>query len=47
MANVLERANIYFVYRPKVHETFETAELFNDLRMERSAHPLKPLFEGR
>jgi hypothetical protein len=29
------------------HETLETAELFNDLRMERSAHPLKPLFEGR
>jgi hypothetical protein len=28
-------------------ETLETAELFNDLRMERSAHPLKPLFEGR
>jgi hypothetical protein len=29
------------------HETIETAELFNDLRMERNAHPLKPLFEGR
>jgi hypothetical protein len=29
------------------HETIETAEIFNDLRMERSAHPLKPLFEGR
>jgi hypothetical protein len=29
------------------HETLETAELFNDLRMERSEHPLKPLFEGR
>jgi len=29
------------------HETIETAELFNDLRMERTAHPLKPLFEGR
>jgi hypothetical protein len=29
------------------HETLETAELFNDLRMERSAHPLRPLFEGR
>jgi hypothetical protein len=29
------------------HETLETAELFNDLRMERSAHPLKPLLEGR
>jgi hypothetical protein len=29
------------------HETIETAELFNDLRMERDAHPLKPLFEGR
>jgi hypothetical protein len=28
-------------------ETLETAELFNDLRMERSEHPLKPLFEGR
>jgi hypothetical protein len=28
-------------------ETIETAELFNDLRMERTAHPLKPLFEGR
>jgi hypothetical protein len=28
-------------------ETPETAELFNDLRMERSAHPLKPSFEGR
>jgi hypothetical protein len=28
-------------------ETLETAELFNDLRMERTAHPLKPLFEGR
>jgi hypothetical protein len=29
------------------HETLETAELFNDLQMERTAHPLKPLFEGR
>ena len=29
------------------HETIETAELFNELRMERTAHPLKPLFEGR
>ncbi len=29
------------------HETLETAELFNDLRMERSDHPLRPLFEGR
>ena len=29
------------------HETIETAELFNDLRMERKGHPLKPLFEGR
>jgi hypothetical protein len=29
------------------HETLETAELFNDLRMERSEHPLRPLFEGR
>jgi hypothetical protein len=29
------------------HETLESAELFNDLRMERSAHPLRPLFEGR
>jgi hypothetical protein len=29
------------------HETIETAELFNDLRMERTAHPLRPLFEGR
>jgi hypothetical protein len=29
------------------HETIETAEIFNDLRMERTAHPLKPLFEGR
>jgi hypothetical protein len=28
-------------------ETIETAEIFNDLRMERSEHPLKPLFEGR
>jgi hypothetical protein len=28
-------------------ETIDTAELFNDLRMERAAHPLKPLFEGR
>jgi hypothetical protein len=28
-------------------ETIETAELFTDLRMERDAHPLKPLFEGR
>jgi hypothetical protein len=28
------------------HETIETAELFNDLRMERT-EPLKPLFEGR
>jgi hypothetical protein len=28
-------------------EGVETAELFNDLRMERTDHPLKPLFEGR
>jgi hypothetical protein len=29
------------------HETLETAEIFNDLRMERNQHPLKPLFEGQ
>jgi hypothetical protein len=29
------------------HETLETAELFNNLHMERSEHPLKPLVEGR
>jgi hypothetical protein len=28
-------------------ETIDTAELFNELRMERTAHPLKPLCEGR
>lgn len=28
-------------------ETEATAEIFNDLRMERSKHPLKPLFEGK
>ena len=28
-------------------ETIDTAELFNELRMERAAHPLKPRFEGR
>lgn len=28
------------------HETMKTAELYNELRMERTAHPLKPLFEG-
>jgi hypothetical protein len=28
-------------------ETMETAEIFNDLRMERGEHPLKPLFEGK
>jgi hypothetical protein len=29
------------------HETLETAEIFNDLRVERSQHPLQPLFEGK
>jgi hypothetical protein len=28
-------------------ETLETAEIFNDLRVERSQHPLEPLFEGK
>jgi hypothetical protein len=28
-------------------ETIETAEIFNDLQMERREHPLKPLFEGK
>jgi hypothetical protein len=27
-------------------ETAQTAEIFNDLRMERDRHPLAPLFEG-
>jgi hypothetical protein len=29
------------------HETLETAEIFNDLHVERSQHPLQPLFEGK
>ena len=29
------------------HETETTAEIFNDLKMERSLHPLTPLFEGK
>jgi hypothetical protein len=28
------------------HETEATAEIFNDLKMERSLHPLTPLFKG-
>jgi hypothetical protein len=28
-------------------ETLETAEIFNDLRVERTQHPLQPLFEGK
>lgn len=28
-------------------ETLQTAEIFNDLRLERSQHPLQPLFEGK
>jgi hypothetical protein len=28
-------------------ETLETAEVFSDLRLERSQHPLQPLFEGK
>jgi predicted DNA binding CopG/RHH family protein len=28
-------------------ETRETAEIFNDLHVERSQHPLQPLFEGK
>jgi hypothetical protein len=28
-------------------ETEATAEIFNDLKMERSLHPLTPLFEGK
>ena len=28
-------------------ETADTAEIFNDLRMEKTQHPLKPLFEGK
>jgi hypothetical protein len=28
-------------------ETLETAEIFNDLRVERNQHPLQPLFEGK
>ena len=29
------------------HETEATAEIFNDLRMEKSLHPTTPLFEGK
>jgi hypothetical protein len=29
------------------HETMETAEIFNELRLEPREHPLKPLFEGK
>jgi hypothetical protein len=29
------------------HETEATAEIFNDLKMERSLHPLTPLFKGK
>jgi len=29
------------------HETEATAEIFNDLKLERSLHPLAPLFEGK
>jgi hypothetical protein len=29
------------------HETQATAEIINDLKIERSKHPLKPLFEGK
>src|SRR5438128_5542663 len=28
-------------------ETIDTAEIFNELHMERRDHPLKPLFEGK
>jgi len=28
-------------------ETIDTAEIFNDLGMEKSQHPLKPLFQGK
>lgn len=28
-------------------ETIEKAEIFNDLRVEKSQHPLEPLFEGK
>lgn len=28
-------------------ETIERAEIFNDLRVEKSEHPLEPLFEGK
>jgi hypothetical protein len=27
-------------------ETITSADIFNDLKMERSVHPLKPLFKG-
>jgi hypothetical protein len=30
-----------------VHETLATAEIFTDLRMEMSVHPVTPLLEGR
>jgi len=29
------------------HETGATAAIFTDLRLEKSVHPLRPLFEGR
>jgi hypothetical protein len=29
------------------HETEATADIFNDLKMERTLHPLTPLFEGK
>ena len=29
------------------YETEATAEIFNDLKLERSLHPLAPLFEGK
>ena len=29
------------------HETAATAEIFRDLKLEESIHPLAPLFEGK
>ena len=50
-SGIIERGNIYFLYRPKVQQeqarTESSADIFRDLKLDREKHPLKPLFEGK
>jgi hypothetical protein len=35
------------IHLDREHETEATAEIFNDLKIEKSLHPATPLFKGK